>query len=530
MNETTTDSGTASIAEGQPPRSTTAVGAASTPSPSRGGGRAWLRTALTLIVLLGLAGHSYRKVPTYELLGAETYLQIDAARIRNVGDFLGTFKENLTDGRISAHYYRPVQNLSIALDYWLGELDPKAYQIDSLVVYLLSLLVGYWAMSRLLGPRSWIGPVVMVLFFGLHPLLIQVIPFPCRRSELLAVLFLLAALGVLSQKRPGPGLAVLVAGILVGLACASKESAAVGVGLVFAHQFLFAGGSPARRIKLATLATVPAFTFFGIYFLNRSLVVGGLGGYVRGGEQGYWQALTANVQHIIRDTLCPWPLIGQLAPMYWALISGGVLAAFVVLACLVGPLVSAERARRVAATALLGVLWFAPPLLLLGFSRAYAPWSATMPLAGVAMVAGALAQAGADMMRRGGLTRLAGVVALVGVAVVLVDGLYTSPVAHDYEELAEASDIVREELADLKSRLDEAVPSSSVVIDLFPEYAGTEQNNRPPLTVSLIDFRGVRAWTELVYPRRRIRVSAYVRAQAWRAGNNEILVKVRYIE
>jgi hypothetical protein len=68
------------------------------------------------LVLLALFG-AHRSLLGLELMGWDTYPLIAASRIQDLGDFLGSFTEELMDGRYPAgHFYRPITNLSFAFD------------------------------------------------------------------------------------------------------------------------------------------------------------------------------------------------------------------------------------------------------------------------------------------------------------------------------------------------------------------------------------------------------------------------------
>ncbi|RMF78504.1 MAG: hypothetical protein D6744_10040, partial [Planctomycetota bacterium] len=151
----------------------------------------WYVHAAAIALAVALALWAHWRTLGYELLGFDTYLQIIAARIQSWDDFWGTFRERLANGRIAADFYRPVQNLSIALDYALWGLRPLGYHISSLAVFGASVAAIYLLSRRLLGPRAWLGPLAAALYFGLHPNQLQIVPIPCRRSDMLVVLFLL---------------------------------------------------------------------------------------------------------------------------------------------------------------------------------------------------------------------------------------------------------------------------------------------------------------------------------------------------
>ncbi len=539
----TATTGDAAPADGGRPRP---PGQAAPPGP-----RAWCHL-VTLVVILALAGIAHDPIatfrgddtrPAYQLLGSDTLQQINSARIESVSDLLGTFTETLTDGRIAAAFYRPLQNLSIALDYALWDLAPGGYHLQSWIVFGLCIVAVYLASRRLLGPASWFGPALAALFYGLHPILLNVVAFPCRRSETLVVLFLMLLLWVLPRRRTGPGLGVLLAGILVLLACGAKELGALGVGLVFLHQWIYAReGSVLQRAGKAALATVPAFTFFGIYMINRTIVVKGLGGYFRPQFESYRDKLTEFLPQLARDFFAPWAWLpgstidlaewlGPEAPAVapWVLLASlaGVLVLLVLLIALLhrGP-----RVGDAGRTALLGLALIVPMLPLLGMSQEYYPWYGVIPLAGLALVVAAIGEFAAAGWQAGGLRRGAGVLLGLAVLALVVSPLSSSPLLHDYRELADGSALMKEELDEIHSLFRDAENGRTITLDLIPDQPPVTDQNRPPLRgVKLLSLRGVRSLAELCYPNRRARVTLYAKAEKWRADPGELLIKVRQL-
>jgi hypothetical protein len=490
----------------------------------------WWRAPLAIAILVALGLFAHRRTPTYELLGFDTYLQINAGRITNLSDLRGTFTETLTDGRIAASFYRPLQNLSIALDYWIGRLNPRGYHVQSMIVYACCIALMYLTTRRLLGRGAWIGPLAATAFFSLHPVMLNVVPFPCRRSETLAIGFLLLSLLALSQRKPGVGFPALLAGLFVGLACGSKEVGALGVGLVFLHQWFYGQGAIVKKLHNAALATVPAFSFFGVYLINRTIVIGGLGGYSQQEEASYLKKMSQFFPSMAGDLLCPWSPIDLVSSQLTVWIVAAILGSLTILG-LLSRLTGSGPTRFVGATALLGWAWMAPLVALIGLSQEYYPWYGVIALAGLALVCGAATEWCMLCWRGGGFRRLPAAAGFAGIAVVLVAALWTSPLWFEYNELAEASALHREELNELERRVDAAKLGDSLVVDLIPTYVRPPPTNRPALTnVSLLSFRSVMAWADLVHPETSIRVSMFFKAEEWRASNREILIKVRNVD
>ena len=106
------------------------------------------RDTAGLALALVAAFFAHRFVLDLELMGWDTYPTIAASRVRDLGDLLGGFSEELMDGRYpGGHFYRPLTNLVFALDHALWGLRPFGYQLTNLVI-LLAGVVAVFVLAR----------------------------------------------------------------------------------------------------------------------------------------------------------------------------------------------------------------------------------------------------------------------------------------------------------------------------------------------------------------------------------------------
>jgi hypothetical protein len=476
-------------------------------SPRAAGRPAWL----VIAAIVGLALFTHRSALTVGLVGYDTYLQIAGARIESWSDFAGTFRENLTDGRIEGRFFRPVQNLFLALDYSLSGLNPRGYQITSLAVYATLVLLLGAVVLRVLGTRVWPIAALVTLYFALHPTLINVVPVAGRRSETLAGMLLLAALAVLpTVAGRGDGWRRAAAGLLIGLSCGAKETAAMGVGLVFLHQWMFSAAlwpkaaSAWMQLRHAAAAALPALGFVAAYLVNRTIVLKGMGGYPFPPGSTYVERLGMFFGDTILDLFCPFSYVPG--------VPAAMCAAAAVLLLLAGVAVALARGRprtddalgRAAGLVLLGLAWTIPPLLMIGMSRLGGSWYSTFPLVGVALLLAGMSRAAAALWTGGG--RGAAALPALGVAVVVLLPLPASPLFRNYDEWHEATRIVRAVLNNVDARLPPAPPGQEVLIVLEPRV----QREPPPADrpavewVTTIIASGVRAYIEMAHPQLKV--------------------------
>ena len=134
------------------------------------------------------------------LMGWDTYPMIIASRVKSVADFVGNFTEKLMDGRYAGGFYRPLANLSVALDFALWDLNPFGYQLTNAVLWAGACVSLYFLLCRLTEGASRFAPFFGLAFFLFHPSHAEVVPVPARRPEAMCAMF--TALSLIWQLSP----------------------------------------------------------------------------------------------------------------------------------------------------------------------------------------------------------------------------------------------------------------------------------------------------------------------------------------
>ena len=542
-----------------------------TPSPRAATPRTWsqwiweARHIITVLLLITLAMFAFGEVIYCHLLGFDTYLQIIASRIQSWGDFFDTFREELTNDRIEANFYRPIQNFSIALDYAIWGLNPLGYQISSLLGLALCIVLIYVTARKVLGPDAWLGPAVAALVYGLHPTLINVLPVPCRRSELLVTTFLLLTIIVLPTRREQRvTLRLWIAGILVMFASGAKDIGVMGLGLVFLHQifFRYRGDFP-TNVGRAFLASIPAAIGAGVYLVNRSIVLGGFGGYLEREDNtaSYFDRVVDFGRMALIDMFCPWlptwlpadwlggwasetaQPSGWLTKFPWypvgttalelgTLIFVGLLLVSVLVMIIAAFSKNAER-QRAGILIMLGGAWLIPPAIVLGALNWYGPWYAPFPLAGLALLIGGLFHGGLVLLRGRSFAKLFGLIPVVATPIIVVMMLYTSPLWYWYREWQYASVTMKETLDSVDAQVSRAALGDAVVVETTPYYLldpELEVGRRRLSWVTTITVKGIQAYCEMKYPFKNIRTCYSHRYDCRQAEPNEVLVQVPFVD
>ncbi len=428
-------------------------------------------------------------------MGMDSYPIILTSRVQSLADMWGNFSERLMDGLYPDLFYRPLLNLSFALDHALWGLAAPGYQLSNVFYFVACALSLYVFLVTRPAPRAPVFALAGVILFLLHPLQFEVLPFPPRRPELLCSTFILLALA--AEARGGWRFRVLggAAGLL---ALAAKETAVILPGLVFLRALLYAEqvGLRGRLIvagKRAVISTVPV----GIYLAARFAVLGGMGGR---GSITLTKALEVFPQKLgtmLRTVASPsspqsWTVAGV-----WLLLSVPLLLA------------GLRRERRApAADLLFAAGWLVLLAAIYTMSKGLLPWYFLIAVIGFSVAVSGICEGYASWLCRDRpVLRVAGL-AILGTVGLLVSlsQLRWSPAIRPYAlwRLATAEDNLL--LERFERTLEEADAGS--VTRLLAERKKIKGVEEAAM------FRGVvlqthyslQAWAELVHPDREVRV------------------------
>lgn len=208
--------------------------------------------------------------------------------------------------------FRPLTNISYAVDFALGGGAPLVPHLVNLVLYALACALLY-RLLRLLG-ESERTALLAALLFALHPVHCEAVDSIAGRAELLSLVFTLAAVSVYVRADfAPPALAACAAAVLYALAAASKES-----GLCL--PLLLGGCALARKDRLRGLPKGPFVMLAlvaGGYLLLRYRALGGMAPHstILGAASWSTRVLTIGSVFVEYTRLLLWPDV--LAPDYY---------------------------------------------------------------------------------------------------------------------------------------------------------------------------------------------------------------------
>jgi len=239
--------------------------------------RCLVRPWIALLVCLAAGFMVYAPALRGDLIWDDFYLVRENPFFRSPVFGLEVFRHYLFFDSFST-YYRPVQNWSYMLDYWMWRGNPLGYHCTNILIHSLSGYLLFLLLRRLLpalAPRLTADAPTRVEFVALlvalawtvHPVHNAAVAYISGRADSLAALFALSAWLLLLRalektvrsKRVLP--AVLAAAALLVALC-SKEIALVWLFLFLVHLFAF-DRDRSWPTKWSVLAGVGAV--FGVY-------------------------------------------------------------------------------------------------------------------------------------------------------------------------------------------------------------------------------------------------------------------------
>jgi hypothetical protein len=461
-------------------------------------------------VIVGvLAALAWWPMLQLDLHGWDTYPMIAAARVSSLGELLGTFGEELMDGRFpGGRYWRPLVHFSFALDHLLFGLAPFGYHLTDLL-----LVVAAAGVTTLIARRLFAGRVaafVAGLAYAWHPVHFEVLPLPARRADALCVLFTLLAVLVQLGERRRPVLVALLALAAMG----AKETGVVAPLLVIAFAWAAARAEPEGRT--GPRANALALGALALYVAARTLVLGGLGGGARTSFAGAVTELPAVAGRYGPLLAYPEPWLGELAAAALPGLVFALLATWIWLlprAADTAPS-AAPDARRVALV-LLG--WLLAVAVLTGLTGTLRSWYALAFLAPFALALGLVVDRA--LAARSALRPLA--LATVALALAVQwGGRFALGVM---DEKRAASSAAAHLVERFTVTVESAQPGETLEIDARPPKGSDLRHGEPTRRPMTLAPYSLQAYADLVMPWKPVRVELSTE-EAGRASPDEVLV------
>ncbi len=272
--------------------------------------------------------------------------------------------------------YRPLTNLSYAVDHGLWGQRALGFHATNVVVYAACVLLVQRLGLAYLGSAAFAFAVA--LLFAVHPVHCDAVDSVAGRSELLSLLFSLVSLLLFLGATSGRAVArgrLLGSAAAYALACLSKETGAVLPAILAAHRLALAPpprGTPARGWLQALRPVLPHVGVLLLYFAVRVAVLGRFApdAAILRDETLATRLLTVGTVFLVNLELLVWPSL-QIDFFYqasiplprsvtgaaltgWALILAAAAGTARLVRAQFGDRPSPERATALCALAILG--------------------------------------------------------------------------------------------------------------------------------------------------------------------------------
>jgi len=189
-----------------------------------------------IVILVGAAALVYANALRGPFIYDDSMSIVSNEHVRTLAlpDALFSERENPTAGR-------PLLNLSFAINYAVGGLDPVGYRVINLALHAACGLLIFALASRTLASAD-IGFAVALLWI-VHPLNSEVVDYVTQRSESLMALFYLltlyASVRALDPTRRGVWTVTAIVSCLAGMGCKESMATAPLVVLLYDRAFIF---------------------------------------------------------------------------------------------------------------------------------------------------------------------------------------------------------------------------------------------------------------------------------------------------
>lgn len=304
------------------------------------------------------------------------FVQDDLAIIRDnpaahdPANYRAMFAEPYWPEGFQRDLYRPLATWSFALQWVLGDGQPRIYRLASYGLYAVVSGLLYLLLGRLFGAGI---ALAVGLLFAAHPVHVEAVAVAVNQGELWVALFtVLLTVWYLTIRRRGyPSIAdwTALTGFYV-IACLFKEHAVILPGFLLALELtILQRGALADRLRrLWTGYAVMALAGTG-FLLVRARVIGDIVGSFTAEAlvgQGVW-GRTLTMLQIVPEwlRLLVWParLQPDYSPSVISIAHGWGAPQTTATAIILSVCVLAYCLRRRAPTVLLGVIWFTAAIL-----------------------------------------------------------------------------------------------------------------------------------------------------------------------
>lgn len=177
---------------------------------------------------------------------------------------------------LSGGFYRPILSFYSMLNYSLWGLDPLGYHLFQILFHFINVVLVYSLLKMIFFSRKVADGDSIAFFaaltFAIHPANVESVAYIGSIGEIFYVLFLLAGMlillkGVIPGTREIKTRSVVLYSFLFFLALLSKETAVVGIPIIFVYLLMFVkpGSRAYAKIGLGTALAFSVYLFLRFF-------------------------------------------------------------------------------------------------------------------------------------------------------------------------------------------------------------------------------------------------------------------------
>ncbi|MFC2091351.1 tetratricopeptide repeat protein [Elusimicrobiota bacterium] len=176
---------------------------------------------------------------------------------------------------------RPLLYLTFTINYHLGKLNPINYRIFNILMHVANSILIFLFLKKIIfyeySRKVLAFPLLVALFFSLHPINTEVVSYIFNRSAGMVMFFYITAIISFIRAVEGSRFFYVLAVFSFLLALASKQTAVTLPAGIMLVDYMFLSGMDVKRIFKRIRYHIPFWLILLVYFLFRYYYFGGLG-------------------------------------------------------------------------------------------------------------------------------------------------------------------------------------------------------------------------------------------------------------
>ena len=170
-------------------------------------------------------------------------------------------------------FYRPILNVSLAIDSFISGANPFSYHLTNVVLHVIAVILMFVLLNRMDFNKTAV--CFFTLLFAVHPAFVQAVAWiPGRNDTLIAVFAFASLLFLQDYLNDRKNIKIVLFFLTCLLGFFTKETMVVTVVMVPVFMFLFCRNVSRRDYFLITAGLL---ILSGIYFAGRLYVLSGVG-------------------------------------------------------------------------------------------------------------------------------------------------------------------------------------------------------------------------------------------------------------